>query len=235
VQQQRGSRKSKKDTPSTPVSSKKGGKGVATAAAALEPKVALFEGAQWTKDEKYDPEINLDSGYRRHVTRHCNKVLLRIRMLHYIKQEIIRDLEAQVNAGVNAAMLPIQPPFCEQSPTPWWDAQADVSLLVGTYKHGYERYAVMRLDPSLCFLVRCGPPDKQELLSEMASLEANGDELDKAPDEDEDMDDDSSSTTQGAQANHKSAQAATPASNGKLLHSLSIFFFILAVLIVYIL
>ena len=137
-------------------------------------------------------------------------------MLHYIKQEIIRDLEAQVNAGVNAAMLPIQPPFCEQSPTPWWDAQADISLLVGTYKHGYERYAVMRLDPSLCFLVRCGPPDKQELLSEMASLEANGDELDKAPDEDEDMDDDSSSTTQGAHANNSRALPAAPVSAGEL-------------------
>jgi len=101
-------------------------------------------------------------------------------MLHYIKQEIIRDLEAQVNAGVNAATLPIQPPFCEKSPTPWWDAQADVSLLVGTYKHGYEQYDSMRLDPTLCFLARFGSLDKQEPLSEMASLEANGDELDKA-------------------------------------------------------
>ena len=124
-----------------------------------------------------------------------------------------------MNAGVAASALPIQPPFCDQPPTPWWDAQADVSLLVGTYKHGYERYAVMRLDPSLCYLVRCGPPDKQELLSEMASLEANGDELDKAPDDDEDIDDDSSSTTQGASANNASsraAAAAAPVTTGKL-------------------
>lgn len=56
----------------------------------------LFEGADWTRDEKYDPEQFLDSGYRRHVTRHANKVLLRIRMLYYIKQEIIRDCEIQV-------------------------------------------------------------------------------------------------------------------------------------------
>jgi len=124
----------------------------------------------------------------------------------------------QVNGGINAAMLPIQPPFCDQPPTPWWDNQADVSLLVGTFKHGYERYAVMRLDPSLCFLMRCGPPDKQELLTEMASLEANGDELDKAPDEDDDIDDDSSSTTQGATANNKNSQIATntPMSAGEL-------------------
>ena len=56
----------------------------------------LFEGADWTRDEKYDPEQFLDSGYRRHVTRHANKVLLRIRMLYYIKQEIIRECEIQV-------------------------------------------------------------------------------------------------------------------------------------------
>ena len=57
---------------------------------------AFYEGAGWTRDEKYDPEQYLDSGYRRHVTRHANKVLLRIRMLYYIKQEIIRECENQV-------------------------------------------------------------------------------------------------------------------------------------------
>lgn len=52
----------------------------------------------------------------------------------------------------------------------------------------------------------------------MASLEANGDELDKAPDEDDDIDDDSSSTTQGATANNKNSQIATttPMSAGEL-------------------
>ena len=47
-----------------------------------------------------------------------------------------------------ASQLPLQPPFCDQPPAPWWDTQADVSLLVGTYKHGYERYAVQRLPPA---------------------------------------------------------------------------------------
>lgn len=80
---QRGGRKNKKE-------SGKKAKGSSGAAA------PLAEGAEWTRDEKYDPEQFLDSGYRRHVTRHANKVLLRMRMLYYIKQEIIRDLEAQV-------------------------------------------------------------------------------------------------------------------------------------------
>lgn len=79
---QRGGRKNKKES-----------KRAAKSAAAPAP---LVEGAEWTRDEKYDPEQYLDSGYRRHVTRHANKVLLRIRMLYYIKQEIIRELESQV-------------------------------------------------------------------------------------------------------------------------------------------
>ena len=82
--------------------------------------------------------------------------------------------------------------------------------MMGTFKHGYERYAVMRLDLALCFLARCGPPDKQELLSEMASMEANGDELDKAAEDDDDLnDDDSSSTTQAPAANAARNQVTT--------------------------
>ena len=82
-------------TPATPRSRKsKKSKDKEGGKAALPP--AMYEGAEWTRDEKYDPEINLDSGYRRHVSRHCNKVVLRIRMLYYIKQEIIGQLDAQV-------------------------------------------------------------------------------------------------------------------------------------------
>ena len=50
-------------------------------------------------------------------------------------------------------------PWLDQPPTGWWDPDADRSLLVGTYKHGYERYHQMRQDPALAFLARCGPPE----------------------------------------------------------------------------
>ena len=158
-QDQRGSSKNKKETATSAASSKKRDKGVAAAAAtAPEPKVALFEGAEWTKDEKYDPEIHLNSMYRQtHGSPYSKKLLSTICMLHYIKQEFIRDLEVQVNAGVKAAMLPIKLPLCEKKPAPWWNVEADISLLVGTYKHGYKRYIEMRLDPSLCFLKSCPP------------------------------------------------------------------------------
>lgn len=47
-------------------------------------------------------------------------------------------------------------------PRLWWDAECDVSLLVGTYKHGYENYLAMRSDPQLCFVDKLGPPDDAE-------------------------------------------------------------------------
>lgn len=54
--------------------------------------------------------------------------------------------------------LPINTPICDLTPAPWWDRDADRSLLVGTYKHGFESYNHMRNDPALSFLAKCGPP-----------------------------------------------------------------------------
>lgn len=56
-----------------------------------------MEGADWAKEEKFDTEVYLDQGYSRHLTRHSNKVLLRVRLLFYIKQEIIGDFAKQVS------------------------------------------------------------------------------------------------------------------------------------------
>lgn len=47
-------------------------------------------------------------------------------------------------------------------PRIWWDTECDVSLLVGTYIHGYENYLDMRSDPKLCFVDKLGPPDDAE-------------------------------------------------------------------------
>lgn len=59
--------------------------------------------------------------------------------------------------------LPIYPPVTEQLPAPWWDSEFDKSLLIGTWKHGYENYTAMRQDSTLCFLSRCGPPSDKEI------------------------------------------------------------------------
>lgn len=63
-------------------------------------------------------------------------------------------------------------PYCQPDgdpPSSWWNEEADKSLIIGVYKHGYDRYNLMRQDPTLCFLSRCGPPDGAALLAEMTS------------------------------------------------------------------
>lgn len=54
-------------------------------------------------------------------------------------------------------------------PVGWWDEEADKSLVIGVYKHGYDRFNLMRTDASLCFLARCGPPDGAALLAELST------------------------------------------------------------------
>ena len=51
----------------------------------------------WTLDEKYDTEKYLDKSYRKHLDRHNNKILLRIRMLYYIRHEVLADYINQIN------------------------------------------------------------------------------------------------------------------------------------------
>uniref|UniRef100_A0A8V5G6Y9 DNA helicase n=1 Tax=Melopsittacus undulatus TaxID=13146 RepID=A0A8V5G6Y9_MELUD len=51
-------------------------------------------------------------------------------------------------------------------PVDWWNAEADKSLLIGVFKHGYERYNAMRADPALCFLEKVGMPDEKLLSAE---------------------------------------------------------------------
>jgi chromodomain-helicase-DNA-binding protein 7 len=92
-------------------------------------------------------------------------------MLYYIKQEIIGHISDRIDREVPPAQLNICPPslIVDVGPVDWWDKVADSSLLAGTYKHGYERYNIMRQDPALCFLNRVGPPDGSAVLAEISS------------------------------------------------------------------
>ena len=105
-----------------------------------------------------------------------------MRLLYYLKHEIIGELHEQVFSGISIRDIPIPPPVTEgDPPAKWWDEEADKSLLVGVYKHGYDRFNLMRQDPALCFLHRCGPPDGAALLAEMNA----DDDLTKTLDEDD--------------------------------------------------
>ena len=117
----------------------------------------------WVSQEKYDMQDNLDKGYRKHLDRHNNKILLRIRLLYYVEHEILGNVLDVVNKDeVPVSDIPLIIPSTEVPPASWWDADADKSILIGTYRYGYEQFDLMRTDPHLCFLSRCGPPSSNE-------------------------------------------------------------------------
>uniref|UniRef100_A0A8D2LHX1 Chromodomain helicase DNA binding protein 8 n=1 Tax=Varanus komodoensis TaxID=61221 RepID=A0A8D2LHX1_VARKO len=123
--------------------------------------------AEWIR--KYNPDtLFQDEGYKKHLKHQCNKVLLRVRMLYYLRQEVIGDQAEKVLAGAASSEIDIWFPLVDQAevPTAWWDTEADKSLLLGVFKHGYEKYNTMRADPTLCFLEKAGRPDDKAIAAE---------------------------------------------------------------------
>ncbi|KAM9361231.1 chromodomain-helicase-DNA-binding protein 6 [Symphorus nematophorus] len=121
-----------------------------------------------------NPEVVLqDESYKKHLKQHCNKVLLRVRMLYYLKVEVLGEAATQSLEGIPASKLEVSLPDIDyiEIPASWWDADADKSLLIGVHKHGYERYNAMRADPDLCFLERVGMPDVTALTAEQGGGE----------------------------------------------------------------
>ncbi|KAK2915525.1 chromodomain-helicase-DNA-binding protein 6 isoform X2 [Channa argus] len=128
-----------------------------------------------------NPEVVLqDESYKKHLKQHCNKVLLRVRMLYYLKVEVLGEAANQAQEGMPASKLEVSLPDIDyiEIPAPWWDADADKSLLIGVHKHGYERYNAMRADPELCFLERVGMPDVTALSAEQGGGEGAPDMAD---------------------------------------------------------
>ncbi|XP_051996999.1 chromodomain-helicase-DNA-binding protein 6-like [Xyrauchen texanus] len=135
-----------------------------------------------------NPEVVLqDDSYKKHLKQHCNKVLLRVRMLYYLKVEVLGEAATQALEGIPASKLEVTLPDIDyiEIPTIWWDAEADKSLLIGVHKHGYERYNAMRADPALCFLERVGMPDVTALTVEQGGVEAISDAPDSVNKSDE--------------------------------------------------
>jgi hypothetical protein len=119
--------------------------------------------------KRHSEDLIADDNYKKHLVRQANKILLRVRMLFYIKQEIIgNEIATQIEEGANANEIDLHVPSIQanESPAPWWDKECDKSLILGVFKFGYEKYNQMRMDPCLCFLALCGPPDAKDLLAE---------------------------------------------------------------------
>uniref|UniRef100_A0A8D2ZG83 Chromodomain helicase DNA binding protein 7 n=1 Tax=Scophthalmus maximus TaxID=52904 RepID=A0A8D2ZG83_SCOMX len=147
---------------STPVPrGRKGKKGKPPAPPPQTPR------ADWLASCNPDHLLQEES-YKRHLKHHCNKVLLRVRMLYYLRQEVIGDQAERILEGADSSELDIwiPQPFHAEVPADWWDSEADKSLLLGVFKHGYEKYNSMRADPALCFLERVGMPDAKAIAAE---------------------------------------------------------------------
>ncbi|XP_062993884.1 chromodomain-helicase-DNA-binding protein 8 isoform X9 [Elgaria multicarinata webbii] len=136
--------------------------------------------AEWIR--KYNPDtLFQDEGYKKHLKHQCNKVLLRVRMLYYLRQEVIGDQAEKVLAGAVSSEIDIWFPLVDQAevPTAWWDTETDKSLLLGVFKHGYEKYNTMRADPALCFLEKAGRPDDKAIAAEHRLDVGEGVDFDK--------------------------------------------------------
>uniref|UniRef100_A0A8C3TJ71 Chromodomain helicase DNA binding protein 7 n=1 Tax=Chelydra serpentina TaxID=8475 RepID=A0A8C3TJ71_CHESE len=136
----------------------RGRKGKKVKAQSSQP---VLQDADWLTSCNPDVLFQEDS-YKKHLKHHCNKVLLRVRMLYYLRQEVIGD---QADKILEVDVW-IPEPFHAEVPTDWWDKEADKSLLIGVFKHGYEKYNSMRADPALCFLERVGMPDAKAIAAE---------------------------------------------------------------------
>uniref|UniRef100_A0A8C3IFF3 Chromodomain helicase DNA binding protein 7 n=1 Tax=Chrysemys picta bellii TaxID=8478 RepID=A0A8C3IFF3_CHRPI len=144
----------------------RGRKGKKVKAQSSQP---VLQDADWLASCNPDVLFQEDS-YKKHLKHHCNKVLLRVRMLYYLRQEVIGDQADKILEGADSRLVEVDvwipEPFHAEVPTDWWDKEADKSLLIGVFKHGYEKYNSMRADPALCFLERVGMPDAKAIAAE---------------------------------------------------------------------
>ena len=131
----------------------------------------IEEGREWVIE--LDGLLSDDS-FRKHVITHSNKLLARVKVLNYLRIEILADWLDHINDDVPSTEYELDVPVIEgDPPAPWWNEEADKSLLVGIFKHGYDRYSLIRNDPSLVFLDKVGPADDRALQADL--MEGNED------------------------------------------------------------
>ncbi|KAI8079886.1 SNF2 family N-terminal domain-containing protein [Halteromyces radiatus] len=115
--------------------------------------------------------IDATDDYIEHIERKGRNMLLRIQMLHTIRDKIVPSVwEEAKNMSI--------PHVVGARPAKWWGKDEDRSLLLGICKHGYQQYMDIRNDPEFCFA-------KRKYLDQ----EESGSNGNKKEDEEEDDDD----------------------------------------------
>ncbi|GAV07723.1 hypothetical protein RvY_17530 [Ramazzottius varieornatus] len=182
------------EAPSSSRSAKRNRKSAKKAGTPEEEAGSSEQAPDWENDGRFDPEKLLDDSFLKHMKKHSvNRLILRLKLLESLKEEVIQDLGDMIMADTAHDEVPLDVPAVDSidKPMEWWDDEADKSLLMGVYKHGYERYNDVRNDPKLCFLKKCGPAGQP-----VASVECEVKETTK----DSDGDGDSQETEEPTEA-----------------------------------
>ena len=133
-----------------------------------EQKLAYLESLEWAKGVE---DLLADETYKKHLIRQANRILLKLKTLHYIQNEIIgaeNAIKLDEDENIDLEKIIVQlPDYSTDLPKEWWDKSCDRSMIIGVHLHGYEKYSKMRSDPKLCFLQLCGLPDAKDLLAEI--------------------------------------------------------------------
>ncbi|KAI8384576.1 SNF2 family N-terminal domain-containing protein, partial [Radiomyces spectabilis] len=105
--------------------------------------------------------------YAEHIERKGRNFLLRIQMLHIIRDKIVpKDWEEAKELAI--------PKVTGNAPAEWWGEEEDRSLLLGICKHGYQQYLAMRNDPEFSFYGRKYDDSKAGPLEDEDSAPSHG-------------------------------------------------------------
>ncbi|KAF0991775.1 hypothetical protein HZS_1156 [Henneguya salminicola] len=125
-------------------------------------KLCLVQATSDWKNLDIDSLV-FDQNYKKHLMHCASKILIRLRLLFYIEYYILRECKDDVILGVHIEdiIVCLTPTNQNTLSFPvWWDSICDRSLIVGTFKHGYEKYNLMKADKQLCFFKHLGAEAK---------------------------------------------------------------------------
>ncbi|VDL18606.1 unnamed protein product [Hymenolepis diminuta] len=120
------------------------------------------EDPESVKREDDDYGIASDS-FKRHLARAGGRLLVRVYILYFLHTEIVgleqadRLCDGTLDHTAFSQLAESLPPLRALDadvPAEWWDSCCDKCLLLGVFKHGWEKYAAIRDDPAFCFYKR---------------------------------------------------------------------------------
>lgn len=133
------------------------------------PKQEDQEGAKREDDassDRNDFGITSDS-FKRHLVRAGGRLLARVYTLYFLHTEIVglEQADGLCDGSLDhtaftqlAESLPPLKALDADVPAEWWDSCCDKCLLLGVFKHGWEKYGAVRDDPAFCFYRRVYGP-----------------------------------------------------------------------------